>query len=131
MVSLDANAVLRLLLNDVPQQRTAVLALIQKHRQEQLAVADIAWAEVIFVLGRNYGLSRQQIATAILEVIKQSEINCNRPMLIRALDHFVAHSGLSFEDCALAVYAQLNNADPLYTFDKKLAHSIPNATLIA
>jgi predicted nucleic acid-binding protein len=37
------------------------------------------------------------------------------------LSHYVNHPKLSFEDCYLAETANQNNAEPLYTLDRKLA----------
>lgn len=118
--SLDANVILRLLLNDVPAQHTAAEKLMERPGG-QYAVADTALIEVIFVLERNYGFSRPQITEAIKGFMSFPRINCNRPLFNQALVTFEAHSSLSFEDCCLATYADLNGATPLWTFDKKLA----------
>lgn len=128
--SLDANALLRLLLNDIPRQHAAMVKLVEESSR-QFAVADTALIEVIFVLGRHYGLSRPQISEAVRGLMALPQINCNRTLFSKALPLFEAHSGLSFEDCALATYASLNEAAPLWTFDKKLANQAPQAKLIA
>ena len=127
--SLDTNSLLRLLLNDVPEQHKAVEALLGQ-ASAQLAVADTAIIEVVFVLQRHYGLSRAQVSEAIIGLTHLREINCNRALFDRALPIFLHHPALSFEDCCLSTYAALNNAEPLWTFDKKLAAQAANATLI-
>lgn len=127
--SFDSNVLLRLVLGDVPAQRTAALSLLAAHRK-QFAVADTALYEIAFVLGRNYGFTREQIAETVQGIMSLEQINCNRVMFARALDMYVAYPALSLEDCALVAYAALNNAAPLYTFDQKLAKQSGGAQLI-
>jgi predicted nucleic-acid-binding protein len=127
--SLDTNALLRLLLNDVAEQHEAVKKLLHE-ANSQLAVADIAIIELVFVLERYYGFSRQQVSEAITGLMLLREVNCNRTLFEKALPTYVSHSALSFEDCCLSTYATLNQAEPLWTFDKKLAAQTGSAKLI-
>ena len=127
--SLDANVLLRLLLNDVPDQHQASLQLLQDSAG-QFAVADIAIIEIVFVLGKNYGFSRREIVEAIEGLMSLTKINCNQALFEKALPLFSKSPGLSFEDCYLASYAELNEANPLWTFDRKLAHQAQSASLI-
>ncbi len=127
--SLDANILLRLLLNDVPAQHQAATKLL-KEADSRFAVADTALIEVAFVLERNYQLNRSQIVEAIEGLMALAEINCNRILFETALPFFKPNPSLSFEDCCLAAYAELNDAVPLWTFDKKLSSQISSAKLI-
>ena len=128
--SLDTNAILRLLINDIPRQHEAVRALLAE-TNGQFAVADIAIIELVFVLERYYGFSRQQVKEAVIGLMQLRGINCNRTMFEKALPVYLNHSALSFEDCCLATYAVLNDAEPLWTFDKKLATQTTSTKLIA
>ncbi len=128
--SLDTNAILRLLINDIPRQHEAVKALLTK-ASSQFAVADTAIIELVFVLERYYGFSRQQTKEAVIGLLQLREINCNRPLFEKVLSVYLDHSALSFEDCCLSTYAMLNGAEPLWTFDKKLATQATSAKLIA
>jgi len=126
---LDTNVLLRLLLNDVPEQHKAVVQLFLG-TDAQFAVADIAIIEIIFVLcGADYNFSRTEAAKVINNLMQLPQINCNRNLFSQALSLFVDHPKLSFEDCCLAVYAQLNDATPLWTFDQKLANQADSAKL--
>lgn len=127
--SLDTNVLLRLLLDDIPEQHTAAKKLIGQ-TTNQFAVADTVIIELVFALDRYYGFSRLQIAEAVDGLMKLKEINCNQVLFEEALPLFINHSGLSFEDCCLAIYAQLNEAEPLWTFDKKLANQVSRAKLL-
>lgn len=127
--SLDANVLLRLLLNDIPNHHAAVETLFHK-APGQFAVADTAIVEVVFVLERHYAFSRPAITEAITGLMSLAKINCNRIMFQKALQLFIKNKSLSFEDCCLATYAELNNAKPLWTFDRKLANQSQQAKLV-
>ncbi len=128
--SLDTNVLLRLLLNDIPEQHTATKKLLSQSAN-QFAVADTAIIELVFALNRYYGFSRLQTAEAVEGLMNLKEINCNGDLFEKAMRLYISHSGLSFEDCCLSVYAQLNGSEPLWTFDKKLANQAPNSKLVA
>jgi predicted nucleic-acid-binding protein len=127
--SLDTNVLLRLLLKDQPEQHQAVLALLD-NSSGSFEVADTAIIEVAFVLERNYGFTRTAIAEDIGSLTMLPKLSCNRALFELALPLFVAHPGLSFEDCCLSVYAELQAATPLWTFDKKLASQATGAKLV-
>jgi predicted nucleic-acid-binding protein len=124
--SLDANVVLRLLLNDVPDQHAAAVALLDS-AAAPFVVSDVAVIEVVFALCRHYEFSRGAAAEAIEGLMSLTQIESNRALFMRALPLFAEHPKLSFEDCCLVSYAELCNAQPLWTFDKKLAGQAPSA----
>jgi predicted nucleic acid-binding protein len=127
--SLDANVLLRLLLNDVVAHHNAALKLFQG-ATGQFAVADTAIIELVFVLARHYGLARTEVAEAVEGLMALPELSCNRSLFGKALPLFVKNPKLSFEDCCLAAYAELNAAEPLWTFDQKLANQAASARLV-
>jgi len=128
--SFDTNVLLRLLLNDIPEQHTATKKLLGEANY-QFAIADTAIIELVFVLDRYYGFRRSQTVEAVEGLMKLKEINCNRVLFDIAMPIYIKHPGLSFEDCCLSVYALLDDAEPLWTFDKKLAIQAPNARLVS
>ena len=126
MPSIDTNIVLRLLLRDAPDQLDKVNTLIDGAGQNSLAVADAVFLECVWILsGKMYGFDRELIAKLLLQVADMPQVNCNRAMLEKALPLYVKHTKISFIDACLSVYAELNNAQPLLTFDKKLALAMP------
>ena len=128
--SLDANVLLRLLLNDITAQHQAVVKLLNDH-QNQFGIADTAIIEVVFVLSRYYSFPRSAVAEALEGLVTLPQINCNQALINKALPLYTKNSKLSFEDCCLAIYAELNQALPLWTFDKKLASQAPNTKLVS
>lgn len=127
--SLDTNILLRLLLNDVPKQHNAALELYNSC-EGQFTVADTVIIEVVFVLCRAYDFTRQQGADAVNGLINLPKLNINTDLSEQSLTLFIKHPALSFEDCYLATYAKLNNAEPLWTFDKKLSKQVANTKLV-
>lgn len=117
--SLDANVLLRLLLNDVPHQHAAAMKLLADGGR--FAVSDTALIEVNFVLGRAYGLNRDQQHEAIVGLLQQPQIVGNIDVFAVTFDLYCPHPKLSFEDCYLVSLAEANGDEPLWTLDKKLA----------
>lgn len=71
--SIDINVLLRLLLNDVPDQHLAAKELIEQ-APHQFAVADTVIIEVVFVLERYYRFSRLNIAEAVDGLMKLEKL---------------------------------------------------------
>jgi predicted nucleic-acid-binding protein len=129
--SLDTNITLRLLLHDVPEQHNRVLALIDNSKSGSLGIADAVFFECVWILsGKQYNFERELIGKLLLQVVGIPQVNCNRVMLEKAVPLYVKHKKISFVDVCLAVYAELNDAMPLLTFDKKLASALPKSVAI-
>lgn len=126
--SLDTSVLIRLCVDDVPRQVEAATTCLESGRV--FHVADLAIGETAYVLETHYGLSRSQVAKTISLLLAQPNLICNRQLFSEVLPHFVGHPKLSFIDCCLAVYAKLNAATPLFTFDKKLASQLRHAELL-
>lgn len=129
MASLDTNALLRWCLHDIPEQTMAVQDILQKHSEIQ--VADAAIIEMVFVLEKVYDLPRTIVTDCVRALMGEAAVNCNRTLFDAVLDIYNDHPALSLMDCCLSVYVSLNQAEPLLTFDKKLAHQLPNAQLLS
>jgi predicted nucleic acid-binding protein len=116
-VSLDTNALLALILPDREKERQAVTKILTTN---VCNVSDIVFPEIEYVLSKEYGMPRTDIATSLRIVTSTENISCNKALLNRALPLYEAKSALSFVDCCLVHHAFLNYATPLYTSDKKL-----------
>ncbi len=126
--SLDTNALLRFLLADLPAHTKLIDKMLASDTKYQ--IADIAVVEVAFVLEEVYRMSRDHIAENLNAIMAQGNFNCNRKLFSKALPLYLAHPKLSIVDCCLAIYAELQEALPLRTFDKKLATQLSQAALI-
>lgn len=129
--SLDTNIILRILLQDVPLQLNKIKALFSESRPGGLLVADTVFLECVWILsGEMYDFNREEIGSLLLKIISIPQVNCNKAMLEIAIPNYIKYSTISFVDACLAAYAEINNATPLLTFDKKLATALPSAVSI-
>ena len=126
--SLDTNILVRLVVGDVPAQTKLVEKLMAD--SSKLDVADIVIFELVFVLEKIYFFSRADVVESVSAIIRNKKINSNRKLFESMLLMYLEHSKLSFVDCTLPQYACLNKAEPLFTFDQKLAKSYDTVTLL-
>ncbi len=129
IASLDTNIIVRLFISDNARQSQLADSCLERY--DQLNLSDLAIIEAVFVLVKHYGLSRETAVHSMLQLLNHPKIVSNKALFKQALPHYASHPALSVEDCCLAVYAQLNNAAPLLTFDKKLANQLPHTDLLA
>ena len=127
--SLDTNILLRLVLNDIPDQILAIKKLFEQ--SDVLHVADIVIFEIVFILDKYYEFSREDICESLQTIIRNNKINCNRRLFEMSLMDYSKNKKLSFVDSTLPYYAQLGGVTPLYTFDKALAQSSDIITLLS
>ena len=120
MPSLDTNCLLRWVLGDIPEQAELISTLINSG--ESVVVADAVLIEIVFVLEKLKKLSRKSIEKAVMVIIGQDAIMCNRELFSEVLPIYIDHPKLSIVDCYLVVLAKRTGATPLLTFDKKLAN---------
>jgi len=127
--AVDTNVLLRLILRDVPEQCLKVQDLLLRQKA-CYDVADLAVEEVVYVLQKGFGWTRAGIVEALRSVLDLSWFDYNRALFTRVFPLYLEHPGLSFNDCCLAVYAELNQTEPLWTLDQDLAKQVPAAKLL-
>jgi predicted nucleic-acid-binding protein len=120
--SLDTSILAQLVTGQTPKLAKAAAALVET-ADGQLAVADAAIIELIFVLEKLKRMDRKDIVTTIEILSGDKTLSFNRTLFAKALPRYTARPSLSIHDCCLAAYAELNNAEPLWTFDKKIGKS--------
>ena len=114
MVMLDANAILRYILNDNEDMALEVTEVI---RSEDITVTIEVISEVVYVLKRVYGVDKQTITESILDFI--SDVNVvGKDILVLGIETY-ADKNLDFIDCILYAYKCIRGYDA-FTFDKKL-----------
>ena len=126
--SLDTNVLLRIILRDNAELFNAARALLGQHKS--FAIADQAIVEIVFALGGHYEYARSEIAEVLIQLMNNQHLVLNRALFDKVLPLYTRHSGVSFTDCCLSVYAKLNKQAPLYTFDKKMARDLPHVELV-
>ena len=129
MPSLDTNCLLRWLLGDVPEHTAIITTIVNS--EENLAIADVALIETIFVLEKIKKISRETIEKAVFAIFEKDNIRCNREIFIEIFPIYINHPKLSFIDCYLEVFARRNGALPLLTFDKKMGNQLSDTKLLS
>ena len=110
---LDANAVLRYLLEDIQEQSDVVAETIEAGAEVTVEVL----VECVYVLSGVYHVSRSDIAESL--GILLDEVTCRRKRVAAAALGLYSGSSFDFVDCVLAAEVSENGREAL-TFDKKL-----------
>ncbi|MCX7068242.1 MAG: PIN domain-containing protein [Methylococcales bacterium] len=120
MIRVDANYILRYLLNDNPEMANIAEQLFLN---EQVFIANEILAEVVYVLLGVYEIAKIDIADKLIDLIyAETILTDNKAIIIEALTIF-KHQTLDFVDCLLCSYSQI---DEIKSFDKKLNRYIQN-----
>jgi len=131
MKSLDTNVVLRLLLDDVPEQTQQIQIMLEHAKPKSFFVADAVFFEIAWVLGGQFfQFDRKLIGDMLLQITKIPQIVCSRSVIEQVVPLYRAKSQLSFVDIYLAIYAKHMGADPLLTYDRLLAKKVPDLTAL-
>lgn len=112
---LDANAILRFLLQDIEEQFRYVRAAI---RNNNCYITLEVLAEVCYVLEGLYQVSREDIICNFRKLNKDVVI-LNADVVLRALEIYDKTPKLDFVDCLLYGY-KMEKGVGVITFDKKL-----------
>ena len=115
----DANILLRYLLNDDPEQSAKARALVQAaHRgQYSLDVAGVTIAEIFYGLRVKSTLNRPQIAEILLTVLRDEAFDLeDEDRIFDALQRVKAHN-VDFADAYIAAACALDDR-PVFSFDK-------------
>lgn len=119
---LDANGILRYLLNDIPSQADYVEALIRSAEKGEvtISVSTVVLVETVFALLRFYKEEKHVIVRQILVLVENPLIDMEERMIVKQALELWKDYGLSFVDCLLIAEVR-NTGKKLFTFDKKLA----------
>lgn len=115
---IDANLILRFLLNDNQQKASRIEKLLRSKNHVNILL-DTVVAEIVWVLTSYYELSKENVAQKVRALIHVESIECNTHLLDRTLSIW-EQNAVSFIDAYIASIAQLGNMT-LYTYDKKLS----------
>jgi predicted nucleic-acid-binding protein len=116
MLIIDANIVLRLILNDHEEMVGKVLA---KLLTDTFFIKREVLAEVVYVLTGVYKTDRMNVGKAIFRVLETEGIFVESEETVRyAISTYQTHS-LDFVDCMLHAYKSVGGEE-VFTFDNKL-----------
>jgi len=114
MSLIDANVILRYLLNDKPEMAQQAKAVVESGAYTKPEII----AEVVYVLKGVYNATRSDIHLFIKEMLRS--IQCESGDAVAYAIDVYAETSLDFVDCLLISYSVLGEEN-VFTFDKKLA----------
>jgi len=116
---LDANVLVRFLVQDDPKQSAAATALFEKSERREVALIldGLVVAEVVYVLMGPYGRTRTEVVNVLLAIIQNAGVETmDKEVVTDALRRFAAIN-LDFSDAWMAARAaQLGHA--VASFDR-------------
>jgi predicted nucleic acid-binding protein len=117
---LDANILLRYLLDDVPELTDHCEALLLRVQRGEEAVwlPDIALADVIWTLRSFYRRSKTEIRDVLLPILSLRGIRLrDRAVIFRALGLF-AEKNIDFSDALIAAEMLTSGYTEIYSYDR-------------
>ena len=118
-VVLDANAILRYLLDDIHEQYAAVQQTIEN--EDCCSILSVI-QEAVYILENYYGAAREDIAAAfgtLADIIRIEDEDVCR----RAFGYYVEIPKIDYVGCILCAYHSEREVD-IFTFDQKLNKKI-------
>ena len=116
MALVDANIVLRYVLNDHPQLSQQAADILE---QQSVIVPVEVVCEVVFVLQKVYRVSRDEIRKKLCDLLDESLISVEKPEVFRQALQAYATTSLDMVDTLLWAYAVVEQQQVL-TFDEQL-----------
>ncbi|MEZ4526652.1 MAG: PIN domain-containing protein [Desulfobacterales bacterium] len=116
----DANAVLRYVLQDIPELFEKSVGLIEN---STIFLPFEVIAEVVYVLEKVYNIGRKDVSGTMIDIIAYPNIETVDREVMRYALHLFSQSGLDFVDTLLCGYCYAQKTE-IAKFDKKLAKQI-------
>lgn len=118
---IDTNALLRFLLNDIPDQKKSVEKLLQRAKkgQAEITVPQIVIFELHFILDKYYHFEKEKIISTLQSVVSTDYLQTeSKEVFLQALIIYKTTT-ISLADCFLVAYSKREKAE-VFTFDKNL-----------
>ncbi len=122
MIAVDTNVLVRYLVRDDRQQAEVARALLQSVTAEKPAFAcrEVV-VELVWVLERAYGYSRDRIATILEELVATEGLVVEAAQDVAQAAFRYRSGGVGFSGLMVLAAAKRMGAAALYTFDRKAA----------
>ncbi len=120
---LDANALLRYLRKDIPNQAELVAALFIQAKQSTVLVTIplAAILETVYVLSKVYHEPTEGIGSKLFDIASSPMLEIESREIVKQALLIWKNSSISFVDCLVLAKARAEGKK-LFTFDRKLKH---------
>jgi len=109
----DANAILRYILYDIPEQADMAEKTLQNNK---VIILPEIIMEVVFVMFKFYKIPREEISEGVIKFLNDAK--CENINLINAIKTF-GNKNFDFVDCLLYEYSKQKDCE-IFTFDENL-----------
>ncbi len=123
MIGLDTNVLIRYIVQDDPNQAKIATRLIESKCTPDMPgyISFIVLVEVVWVLARAYGYSRDVIFRVLQQILSTAELVVeNHTIAWLALSDY-QNSSSNYSDCLVGRIHQEQGCETTVTFDKKAA----------
>lgn len=120
--AIDANLIIRYLLDEPEAPKVEKLL---KDKKQKLVLPDVVVAEVVWTLHSFYKWKKDRIAKLVSALVHLPTIQANQKLLVQTLEVFKSKN-VDFVDAYLAVFAEMENLEAVYSFDRDF-DKIPGA----
>ena len=127
MIALDTNTLVRMLIEDDPDQFQAVrkvISLVEKNSRQILLLSEVLM-KTIWVLESIYQCTREDISEFLERLTITPTFTFVDPEVIRRAVHQYKQGG-DFADLIIVGKAKENRAKKFFSFDKKLQKKFPD-----
>ena len=122
MIALDTNVLVRYLVRDDERHAESARALLESLTTERSGyVCREVVVELVWVLERAYGVSRERIATILQELVTTEGLVVEASDDVARAAFRYRAGGPGFSDMMILAAAERSGARPLRTFDRRVA----------
>ena len=114
----DANVLIRHLTGDPPEMATRATALLASG--ETLLLADLVFAECVYVLESFYEVGRPRVALLMRSALALASIETVDGALLRRALEVCELDGLDFAEAYLVALAEATRVDEIASFDRAI-----------
>lgn len=131
-VGIDTNVLLRLLVDDDPEQRDAVLSFGKKLGEDYSGyITLISLVEMDWALRKQYGYSKLQSASALQKITQLRGVEVQCPDAVVRAIHGIDNGIGDFADLLIAHLCLDAGCNHVVTLDRKAAAKIPVMELLS
>ena len=118
MIGLDANVLVRYVMQDDPRQSPRATRLIESLKSDDPAfVPLVALVELVWVLSGSYGLGRTQVATVLETLVRSKELVVDRADIVTQALHRYSAGPADFADALIERIATAAGCSATMSFD--------------
>lgn len=115
---LDTNILIRHLTGDPPDQARRATRFLAE--EDELLVADLILAEMVYVLGSFYEVERERVAELARSVVAfPATVVVDEGLLLRAIELYES-VGLDFAEAYLVAAAEVSGVGAVASFDRRI-----------